>query len=48
MLERTEAEWAPWTIVEATDRQWTRIKVFETIVQRMEQALARHKRMAAA
>src|ERR1039458_8231511 len=22
MLERTESEWGPWTIVEATDRYW--------------------------
>jgi polyphosphate kinase 2 (PPK2 family) len=39
MLERTETEWGPWTIVEATDRYWARIKIFETIVQRLEEAL---------
>lgn len=39
-LERTEAEWAPWTIVEATDREWTRVKVFEAIVERLKQAVA--------
>ncbi len=38
-LARTETEWAPWTIVEATDRYWPRVKVFETIIRRMEQAL---------
>ena len=32
MLERTEAEWAPWTIVEATNRWWARTKVFNTII----------------
>ncbi len=39
MLERTETEWGPWTIVEATDRRWTRIKIFQTIVDRMGEAL---------
>lgn len=41
MFERTEAEWAPWTIVEATDRYWARVKVFETIATRMAEALTR-------
>jgi hypothetical protein len=39
MLERTETEWGPWTVVEATDRRWSRHKVFSTIVARLEQAL---------
>jgi AMP-polyphosphate phosphotransferase len=39
MLERTETEWGPWTIVEATDRRHTRIKIFETIIQRVEYRL---------
>ncbi len=39
MLERTETEWGPWTIVEATDRRWARIKMFETIIRRLEEAL---------
>jgi polyphosphate kinase 2 (PPK2 family) len=39
MLERTETEWGPWTIVEATDKRWSRIKVIETIIQRLEAAL---------
>ena len=29
MLEKTDTEWAPWTMVEATDRRWARVKVFE-------------------
>jgi len=41
MLERTETEWAPWTIVEATDRYWARVKVFQTIISRLEEALTR-------
>ena len=39
MLERTDTEWGPWTIVEATDRRWARIKIFETIIHRLEEAL---------
>jgi hypothetical protein len=33
MLARTEAPHAPWTIVAATDRYYTRLKIIETIVQ---------------
>jgi polyphosphate kinase 2 (PPK2 family) len=39
MLERTETEWGPWTIVEATDHRWARVKIFETIIGRLEEAL---------
>lgn len=39
MLERTETEWGPWTIVESTDRYWARIKVYETLIHRLEAAL---------
>ena len=37
MFERTESEWAPWTIVEATDRWFARRKIFETIIRALEQ-----------
>lgn len=39
MLERTETEWGPWAIVSATDRRWTRVRVFEVLVNRLEQAI---------
>jgi polyphosphate kinase 2 (PPK2 family) len=39
MLERTDTEWAPWTIVEATDRRWARAKIFTTLIRRLEDAL---------
>jgi polyphosphate kinase 2 (PPK2 family) len=39
MLERTDTEWGRWTIVEATDRRWARVKVFETLIHRLENAL---------
>jgi AMP-polyphosphate phosphotransferase len=41
MLERTESEWGPWTIIEATDRYWTRIAVFETIIRTLNAAVTR-------
>jgi polyphosphate kinase 2 (PPK2 family) len=44
MLERTGTEWAPWTIVEATDLRWARVKVFETIIRGMEEALPAQRR----
>ncbi|HLY18184.1 MAG TPA: hypothetical protein VKR61_13220 [Bryobacteraceae bacterium] len=43
MLERTESEWGPWTIVEATDRYWTRIAVFEAIVRALKAAAGKRK-----
>jgi polyphosphate kinase 2 (PPK2 family) len=43
MLERTDTTAAPWTVVEATDARWTRVKVFQTIVERMEEALLRRR-----
>jgi polyphosphate kinase 2 (PPK2 family) len=39
MLERTDSEWGPWTIVEATDKYWTRVKVYETIINALEEHL---------
>ena len=39
MLERTESEYAPWTIVEGTSRWYARQKVFETIIGRLEERL---------
>ena len=36
MLARTDSPFAPWTIVEATDRYFTRLKVFETIIRALE------------
>jgi len=39
MLERTDTEWGPWTIVEATDRRWARVKIFQTIIRQLEEGL---------
>jgi polyphosphate kinase 2 (PPK2 family) len=39
MLELTESEYAPWTIVEATSKSYTRKCVFETIISALERSL---------
>jgi polyphosphate kinase 2 (PPK2 family) len=36
MFENTESEWAPWTIVEATDRRYTQMKIYQTVVKALE------------
>ena len=38
-FERTETEWGPWTIVEATNRRYTTVKIFETIANSLETQL---------
>lgn len=43
MLAKTDAPYAPWTIVEATDGRFSEIKVFETLAKVMEEALAWRK-----
>jgi AMP-polyphosphate phosphotransferase len=48
MLTRTHTPVCPWTVVAATDDRWTRVKVFEVLVERMEEALARRKQTPAA
>ena len=39
MMELTDSEYAPWTIVEATSKWHTRRKVFETILTALEKRL---------
>ena len=39
MLERTSTAYAPWTIVEATDKRYRLIKVFKTICDAVQTAL---------
>ena len=38
-FERTETEWGPWTIVEATDRRYTWIKIYRTVIMSLEDRL---------
>ena len=39
MVERTSTAGAPWTLVEANDKKFARVKVLETICRRVERAL---------
>jgi hypothetical protein len=39
MLERTETEWGPWTVVEATDQHYTWWKVLDAITEAMADGL---------
>jgi polyphosphate kinase 2 (PPK2 family) len=40
MVDRTSTELAPWTLVEAEDKKYARVKILKTIVRRLEAALA--------
>jgi polyphosphate kinase 2 (PPK2 family) len=48
MLALTDTEAGPWTIVEATDARWTRVKVLRTLADRMQAALDRRQSAPAA
>lgn len=39
MVERTSTHIAPWTLVEGNDKRYARIKVLETVCERLERAL---------
>lgn len=39
MLKRTDAPYAPWTVIAATDLRWACITVFETVIARIERGL---------
>jgi AMP-polyphosphate phosphotransferase len=38
MLERTDHEHAPWTLVEGDSKRWARVKVIESVIAAMEAA----------
>lgn len=38
-FEHTESEWGPWTIVEATDRRFTWVKIYQTLINRLSEQL---------
>ncbi len=40
MLERTETEWAPWTIVESHDKRAARLKIFDTVIAALKSRIA--------
>ncbi len=48
MLERTETEYAPWTIVESTDRDYAATKILTTVVNRLTAELDKRRKEAEA
>lgn len=43
MVDRTSTEIAPWTIVEANDKNFARIKILKTLCQQIEAAMKKRK-----
>jgi polyphosphate kinase 2 (PPK2 family) len=41
MIEHTDTSFAPWTVVEAEDKRYGRVKVVETVCARLESAMKR-------
>ena len=39
MIDRTSTPYAPWTLVEAQDKRWARVKVLETLGERLTREL---------
>jgi len=46
MVQRTSTRHAPWVLVEADDKRFARVKVINTLCERLEHALARHDKAA--
>jgi AMP-polyphosphate phosphotransferase len=46
MIARTDTPHAPWTVVEANDLRYARVKVFRTLVAAVEAALEKQKKAA--
>src|SRR5690349_5343902 len=44
MVDRTSTEIAPWTLVEANDKRWARVKVLRTINRALEEAFEKSDR----
>ncbi|MFB4393715.1 MULTISPECIES: polyphosphate:AMP phosphotransferase [unclassified Pseudomonas] len=44
MVDRTSTEISPWTLVEANDKRWARVKVLRTINDALEAAFAKGKK----
>jgi len=46
MIERTSTRQAPWTLVEANDKYFARLKVLRTVCDRLEAHLAEHSQIS--
>jgi polyphosphate kinase 2 (PPK2 family) len=45
MLARTDTAHAPWTVIEANDTRYARVRFFEVLCERIEETLAKRKRV---
>ena len=43
MIQKTSTENAPWTIVEGNDKKYARLKVLETVIERIKEELKKRK-----
>jgi polyphosphate:AMP phosphotransferase len=48
MLTETDADYAPWTVVEAHDRRFATLKIFATVINALERGVATAERKAEA
>ena len=44
MVDRTSSEVAPWTLIEANDKRWARVKVLRTINDALDAAFKKDKK----
>jgi AMP-polyphosphate phosphotransferase len=44
MLTETDADYAPWTVVEAHDRRFATLKIFDTVIKALERGVANVER----
>lgn len=44
MVDRTSTSIAPWTLVEANDKRWARVKVLRTLNEALEAAFAKDRK----
>ena len=42
MLERTDTDYAPWTLIESMDREFATVKIYTAVISALQTALARH------
>lgn len=44
MLEKTDSDYAPWNIIEGTDREYAAVKMMQIVVNALEEAVAENKK----
>ena len=43
MLRQTNTEYAPWNLIEATDKRYAAVKIYTAVIESMKKQLARYK-----